>query len=517
MILKKPVLSAGRTFFFDNLDRIELLGAEVELIPTFIHLAKKYENDPVRMEVVFANPELSSDILELLPLLGKEYYDILLSNLEMFDSLSVLIRRAGTDTASIQSLFSHLDFVDDLIEISNKYAQLKIDGGQRALFLNLDLFEADPGYFLLAQDDPEFFVLLHNSVSLSKVPSTLAYELLELGLNKEELIEVLSDIIEGPLVDEPKSTPPSDDQTQEEIENYNFLNLTRSHVIEGDIDPSLVVSSEGAMASGYFDDFYFAYQELNDLEGYDYYDEEHSESVHFDYDGEEQSIDQYESYREGILGGSEILVLSGEYDLSGFDYDSLVFAASDSLSLAGEITFNGSQKMREALFVSAGSISIEEGSSIEFVGESLGIGSFDSLEIINVELKAEEQIGIRSLDNLVINNSDLITTNGLGSDFVHLMAYEQIELNNLRFSEQVRQISMEAMTINLRNINFPENSMVYLSSEYGPIEGKYPNFGKSVPGRVNFIENVRYNSHLLNSTISFDNYGANIYIGKISR
>ena len=34
------------------------------------------------------------------------------------------------------------------------------------------------------------------------------------------------------------------------------------------------------MASGYFDDFYFAYQELNDLEGYDYYDEEHSESMH---------------------------------------------------------------------------------------------------------------------------------------------------------------------------------------------------------------------------------------------
>ena len=173
--------------------------------------------------------------------------------------------------------------------------------------------------------------------------------------------------------------------------------------------------------------------------------------------------------------------------------------------------------MREALFVSAGSISIEEGSSIEFVGESLGIGSFDSLEIINVELKAEEQIGIRSLDNLVINNSDLITTNGFGSDFVHLMAYEQIELNNLRFSEQVRQISMEAMTINLRNINFPENSMVYLRSEYGPIEDKYPNFGKSVYGRVNFIENVRYNNNLINSNASFDQFGSNIFIGKISK
>ena len=75
--------------------------------------------------------------------------------------------------------------------------------------------------------------------------------------------------------------------------------------------------------------------ELNDLEGYDYYDEEHSESVHLDYDERTKHRPRLLSRR--ILGGSEILVLSGEYDLSGFDYDSLVFAASDSLSLAGEI------------------------------------------------------------------------------------------------------------------------------------------------------------------------------------
>ena len=129
-------------------------------------------------------------------------------------------------------------------------AQLKIDGGQRHSFKLVCLRQIQVTFCLLKTIG--IFVLLHNSVSLSKLPSTLAYELLELGLNKEELIEVLSDIIEGPLVDEPKSTPPSDDQTQEEIENYNFLNLTRSHVIEGDIDPSLVVSSEGAMASGYY-------------------------------------------------------------------------------------------------------------------------------------------------------------------------------------------------------------------------------------------------------------------------
>ena len=63
MILKKPVLSVGRTFSFDNLDRIDLLGAEVELIPTFIHLAKKYENNPAHMDVVYANPLKAEQLL----------------------------------------------------------------------------------------------------------------------------------------------------------------------------------------------------------------------------------------------------------------------------------------------------------------------------------------------------------------------------------------------------------------------------------------------------------------------
>jgi hypothetical protein len=41
----------------------------------------------------------------------------------------------------------------------------------------------------------------------------------------------------------------------------------------------------------------------------------------------------------------------------------------------------------------------------------------------------------------------------------------------------------------------------------------YPNFGSSAVGRVNFIENVRYNSHLLNSRSAFDSHGGAISIG----
>jgi hypothetical protein len=94
-----------------------------------------------------------------------------------------------------------------------------------------------------------------------------------------------------------------------------------------------------------------------------------------------------------------------------------------------------------------------------------------------------------------------------------LVAAADLAIDNLRFSEQVRQITMEAMTINLSNLNFPAGSTVNLNSAYGGIDGVYPNFGSSAVGRVNFIENVRYNSHLLNSRSAFDSHGGAISIG----
>ena len=136
---------------------------------------------------------------------------------------------------------------------------------------------------------------------------------------------------------------------------------------------------------------------------------------------------------------------------------------------------------------------------------------------MNVDLKAQGEISVRSLEDLVISNSDFTTTNGFGSDLIHLLAYQQLEIDNLRFSEQVRQITMEAMTINLMNVNFPKDSIVTLNSAYGPLEGKYPNFGSVVYGRVNFVQDVRYNSNLLNSKSTFDQFGSSIYIGSTGK
>jgi hypothetical protein len=214
----------------------------------------------------------------------------------------------------------------------------------------------------------------------------------------------------------------------------------------------------------------------------------------------------------GVIGGVNLKFSSGDYDLSDLGYISYAVAASETLTLEGNLDFSSTSNVDELLFISADTLSVVEGSTIDFNGRSLGFGSFDTIDIINVDLHAEEEISIRSLDSIVINNSDF-ATRGSGADFVHLMAAANIELNNLRFSEQVKQITMDAMTINLRNLNFPAGSTVNLNSSYGGLNGVYPNFGSSAVGRVNFIENVKYNSHLLNSRAAFDAYGQSITIG----
>ena len=107
-------------------------------------------------------------------------------------------------------------------------------------------------------------------------------------------------------------------------------------------------------------------------------------------------------------------------------------------------------------------------------------------------------------------------TSGKGADFVHLLAANELQVNNLRFSESVKRIAMEAMTINLSNVNFPSASTVNLNSLHGGIDGKYPHFNSIKPGRVNFIEQIRYGSHLIMDRAAFDAHGGNITIGKIN-
>jgi hypothetical protein len=178
----------------------------------------------------------------------------------------------------------------------------------------------------------------------------------------------------------------------------------------------------------------------------------------------------------------------------------------------GDIVFNASSSGSDLILMSAGTFDLSGASSITFTGEQLGIGSFDSLEVKNVDLKSEDEISLRSLDSIVINNVNM-ETSGKGADFIHLLAANELQVNNLYFSDTVKQIAMEAMTINLSHVNFPLNSIVNLKSLYGGVDGKYPNFNTIMYGRVNFIEQIKYGNQLIMDRTAFDTHGGNITIG----
>jgi hypothetical protein len=113
---------------------------------------------------------------------------------------------------------------------------------------------------------------------------------------------------------------------------------------------------------------------------------------------------------------------------------------------------------------------------------------------------------------------DSITFNVPAGKDVFLRASSVIDLDNVTFAAQVRAITMEAVTINLADLDFPEGSVVSLNSRDGGTgtDNKYPNFGYSEVGRVNFIRGVSYGGAGMTDEASFDSYSrGNIVIGTL--
>jgi len=462
---------------------------------------------PKYSDQINSNPDRAAEISALIDMLGENHAESVLSNLNQFDNLQTLVFRTKNNTVKIQNLFGAVsknsERIQNIYSISENINELKVPGGQDALFSSINAFEADPIYYTFALEHPKLFVQLYDvTEDISRVPSTLAYELEVLDLTRTELVKVLGDLIEGPLSDGPTNSPPDDENLENE---FSAVSLLESHSFNGEIPLNLVLSESQVLASQLFQETLDTYDALSELD--------HDDDS---YEGESPDSPS-DDYKSGVLGGVNITFGEGNYDLSKISYNSLIVASSEDISLSGDISFSSAtSNIEELLFISGASINFTQGTIIDFSGDSLGFGSFDSLEIINVDLHAEDSIGVRSLDSIVIENSEF-ATRGTGADEIHMIAAADLTIDNLRFSDQVRQITMEAMTINLSNLNFPNGSMVNLNSAYGGIDGVYPNFGSVATGRVNFIKNVQYNSNLINSKASFVQHGANISIGVLGK
>ena len=210
---------------------------------------------------------------------------------------------------------------------------------------------------------------------------------------------------------------------------------------------------------------------------------------------------------------------------SSKDKKVFAIAAVKDLHIEGDVDFKNSNHSEDhALSIGAADdIHIKEGSKIFNEGSNLGIGSYDTLQLVNVDIDTGGNLALASLEELHIRStkpdeeSALSSTFSVGrysdSDNLYLYADQLINVDGLRFSGNLREVYMEAITIDLKNINFPSNSEVMLRSKDG-----YPTFGSNnrMIGAVNFIENVKHGSRSINSVQDFNTNGSNGYDSKIT-
>lgn len=201
-------------------------------------------------------------------------------------------------------------------------------------------------------------------------------------------------------------------------------------------------------------------------------------------------------------------------DLSARPTKVFAIAGGDDLHIASDVTFSSraSSWDKEVLAVGAADdLTIAAGKTIEYQGKYLGLGAKSTVDLVQVTVKSEAGIGVGSLNDVLIKDGHFETNFGVG-----IFADNLIDIDGLTFGGDLSYIYMEARTINLKSIDFPAGSEVDLYSELGPINGKYPNFGSSLPGRVNFISDVSYGGvdNVMTDEATFDAFGSEINIRK---
>jgi hypothetical protein len=198
--------------------------------------------------------------------------------------------------------------------------------------------------------------------------------------------------------------------------------------------------------------------------------------------------------------------------------DEIVIMSRELLEFRGDLILE-SKDMTDTRLVlmSADQFTVREGVSLHSATSDLVLATRRNLLLKQVDLEAAREVTIRGMRDVTLNQVKI------GADeLARIKARRDLTVDGLSFKRDVSRIVMEATTLRLSNVNFPGASQVRLNSLKGGVDGRYPNFGRSIPavqqvGRVNFIENIKSGGNLLHDRPSFDQYGKNINIGKIAR
>ena len=197
-----------------------------------------------------------------------------------------------------------------------------------------------------------------------------------------------------------------------------------------------------------------------------------------------------------------------------------IIGAAKDMTIQGNLTFTTTNKTENSAMVlgaadqlflrstesSANSADYSDSAAhvhIHNEGVNLALGAEKTMKLVNVSISTGGNLAIGSLDELHIgttlttdpskNTLSVGTNNAFTSDpdNIYLYANNLIQVNGLSITGRVDDVYMEAVTINLNNVIFPETAEVTLRSRDGTIG--FNQFANPIPGGVNF-QNVKHGS-----------------------
>ena len=198
-----------------------------------------------------------------------------------------------------------------------------------------------------------------------------------------------------------------------------------------------------------------------------------------------------------------------------------ILGAAKDLTIAGDATFTNSNDVEDHALVIGAADDLyfrSEYSSannadyadpdpvtVKYTGSNLGIGSYDTMRLVNVNLEAGGNLALATLDELHIGLSDShsstfsVGTGGKNSDpdNVYLYANNLIQVNGLQFSGRLDDVYLESITINLKDVQFPSTADVMLRSRDGSLN--FNSYSSPVLGSVNLTA-VSHGGTTLNSS-----------------
>ena len=216
------------------------------------------------------------------------------------------------------------------------------------------------------------------------------------------------------------------------------------------------------------------------------------------------------------MGGSALTLGSESYDftqLLGDNPPSCSEPENPHTGRANHPQYN--QRVHSGILAASGLANRGNRTSIRSVVGDLILSARQDVLLQDSNFESAREIALYSLRDLQLRQVSLLSDTS-----VRIKAVGNLDVDGLQLSQSLPSLIMEATTIRLSNIDFPGNTSVQLNSLKGPIDGRYPNFGSSIPfseqvGRVNFLQNVSSGGNALIDRPSFDQFGGNISIGKL--